>query len=120
MAKKDDLGRWGETVAVRHLESVGMRIVDRNWRCREGEIDVVALDADELVVIEVKTRSSTAFGHPLEAVTRTKRDRLRRLAGLWLADHPGASSSVRLDVVAVTGHLGSPAPEVQLVRGIDS
>ena len=67
MAKKDGVGRYGERVAVRHVEARGWRVLDTNWRGSEGELDIVALDGDVLVVVEVKTRSSLGFGHPAEA-----------------------------------------------------
>ena len=80
MAAKDGLGRYGERVAERVLLDAGMTVLARNWRCSDGEIDLVARDGDALVVCEVKTRTSTAFGVPAEAVGVAKADRLRRLA----------------------------------------
>ncbi len=79
MAAKDALGRRGEDVAVDYLEKRGLVVLSRNWRCREGELDVVATDADKLVVLEVKTRSGTGFGAPAEAVTGRKAARIRRV-----------------------------------------
>ena len=76
-------------------------MLDRNWRCREGELDLVALDGTELVAIEVKTRRSQQYGPPALAVTREKLARLRRLTALWLAAHDEHPASVRLDVIAV-------------------
>jgi putative endonuclease len=99
---KDAVGRYGEDVAARHLTDAGLQILARNWRCREGEIDIVATERGALVFCEVKTRSSAAFGLPVEAVTRRKADRLRRLAYLWLQEHPGGGVDVRFDVVSVT------------------
>lgn len=105
MARKDDLGRAGEQLAVDHLEALGWRIVARNWRCSIGEIDIVALDGATTVVVEVKTRSGVGFGHPLEAVTPVKLARLRRLAGAWCAAREAEgeprSRGVRIDVVGV-------------------
>ena len=101
MAAKDDLGRRGEDLAAEYLESEGMRLVERNWRCSQGEIDLVARDGDELVFVEVKTRSSLGYGHPLEAITVAKLARLRRLAGAWCAAHPGQHGLVRIDAVAI-------------------
>src|SRR3954463_14175263 len=101
MKVKDALGRFGEDVAARHLERAGLVLVERNWRCREGEIDIVAVDGHVLVFCEVKTRSTAAFGSPAEAVSPAKLQRLRRLAALWLADHPGGWADLRFDVVAV-------------------
>src|SRR5829696_6815525 len=79
------LGRFGEDLAVRHLEAAGLQVLDRNWRCAEGEIDIVAAEGDTLVVCEVKTRTGTGFGDPAEAVVGAKAARLRRLALRWLA-----------------------------------
>ena len=101
MAQKDELGRRGEAIAADYLAGGGMRLVERNWRCPRGEIDIVARDGDELVFVEVKTRSSMAFGHPLEAITVAKLARLRRLAVLWCAAHPGRHDRIRIDAVAV-------------------
>lgn len=101
MAAKDVLGRRGEAIAARHLIGRGLTIVERNWRCTHGEIDLVARDRGELVFVEVKTRSSLAFGHPLEAITPRKLARLRRLAGAWCLAHPDETGDIRIDAVAV-------------------
>ena len=68
MAIKDDLGRAGEQAAHDHLVALGFVVLDRNWRCGQGEIDIVAREAGELVIVEVKTRRSTGFGHPFDAL----------------------------------------------------
>lgn len=101
MNAKDSLGRQGEQFAVEFLERAGMRILDRNWRCALGEIDIVAAERQVLVVCEVKTRSGTGYGSPLEAITRAKRTRLRRLAAQWLAAHGVLFDEVRIDVVGL-------------------
>lgn len=106
MRAKDAVGRYGENVAVRHLVDAGLKIVARNWRCAEGEIDIVAVDRGALVFCEVKTRSSARCGLPAESVTRRKADKLRRLALLWLQEHPAGGVDVRFDVVSV---MTSPA-----------
>ena len=102
MRAKDALGQYGERLAARHLAGAGLAIVATNWRCAEGEIDIVARERDVVVICEVKTRRTDAFGTPAEAVTRTKADRLRRLAMLWLRAHPaGGQAELRFDVVSV-------------------
>ncbi len=111
------LGRYGERVAARHLTEQGMMVLDRNWRCDAGEIDLVLRDGDVLVVCEVKTRSSTAFGHPLEAVTEPKADRLRELAVRWMAAHGVRPEGVRIDLVAVLMRRRG-RPVLEHVRGI--
>lgn len=95
------VGAFGEDVAARHLVAQGMVILDRNWRCPAGEIDLVARADDVLVVCEVKTRRGELFGSPAEAVDRRKAAKLRVLAVQWLAVHPVKPSQVRIDVVAV-------------------
>ena len=106
MHAKDALGREGEQAAAEYLEKSGFRILARNWRCSEGEIDLVAVEpgGGTIVICEVKTRSSTSFGSPEEAVTVTKQRRLRRLATRWLSHQPphhAPARSVRFDVAAV-------------------
>jgi putative endonuclease len=117
MNPKDELGRAGEQLAAEYLERAGLRILDRNWRCADGEIDIVAAERRVLVVCEVKTRSGTVFGTPLEAVSRHKRARLRRLAVQWLAAHGVLFDEVRIDVI---GLLKDRAGEFQIehVRGV--
>lgn len=100
MRAKDVLGRRGEEAAVGYLAELGYLILDRNWRCDQGELDIVARDGGELVVCEVKTRSSTTFGTPAEAITPAKAARLRRLACMWAAAH-GAGGMPRVDVLGL-------------------
>lgn len=116
------LGRQGEELAARQLQAAGLEILARNWRCRDGEIDIVALErtdpgGDVLVICEVKTRRGVGFGTPLEAVTPAKAARLRRLASRWLAaqrTNEGALPrtgypQVRFDVVSVLQPTGRDA-----------
>jgi len=112
------LGQDGEELAAQHLTEDGFTVLDRNWRCREGELDIVARDPDgTLVFCEVKTRSSALFGLPAEAVGRVKANRIRQLALRWLDDHPAARSAadIRFDVVSVVRPRGF-APELQHLR----
>lgn len=119
MRAKDAVGAYGERVAQRLLTESGLEVLDRNWRCARGEIDIVARDvaADEIVFVEVKTRRSTAYGLPAEAVTPVKLARLRRLAGEWLTAHEVAAGGVRLDVVAVLVP-GTGAARVEHLRAV--
>jgi putative endonuclease len=95
------LGRYGERVAALHLTERGMVLLDRNWRCETGEIDLVLREGDVLVVCEVKTRSSDDFGTPHEAVDSAKLDRLKRLGVLWAETHEVHPAETRIDLVAV-------------------
>ena len=104
-----ELGSLGENIAVTYLTDAGLRVLDRNWRCREGELDVVARDGDALVFCEVKTRRGVGFGHPVEAVTHAKQRRLRTLAQRWLAAHDEHAPELRFDVVGVLVRPSSPA-----------
>lgn len=117
MARKDDLGRRGEDLAARYLEDAGYRVVARNWRCARGEIDIIARTGDTLVFVEVKTRSSLAFGHPFEAITATKLARLRVLAGAWCAETSPAAPLIRLDAIAVVAPRDG-RPEIEHLLGV--
>lgn len=95
------LGERGEDAAVAYLERAGLTIVERNWRCQSGEIDIVALDGDSLVLVEVKTRRSAAKGNPEEAITPAKRRRYARLAAAYI-QHAGVEPvATRFDVIAL-------------------
>ncbi len=96
------IGTFGEDATVEYICQQGFVIIDRNWRIREGEIDIIAKLADgTFVFIEVKTRTSSAFGHPLEAINSEKARRLQRLALAWLATHQSLGSDYRIDCAAV-------------------
>jgi putative endonuclease len=117
MRATDAVGDYGERVAQRFLTDQGMRVLSRGWRCRQGEIDLVAVDGSCLVVCEVKTRRSVRAGSPLDAVTPAKLSRLRKLAAAWLAEHGGGYPEVRIDVVAVLVPRRG-GPRVEHVRGL--
>ena len=101
MQAKDAVGRYGEDVATRYVQDAGWRVLDRNWRGADGELDLVALDGTALVTVEVKTRRGVGYGHPAEAVTARKVARLRRLTAQWVAAHDVRPRSIRIDVIAV-------------------
>lgn len=110
------LGARGEDIAARYLAARGYRIRERNFRCRLGEIDLVAEDGGVLVFVEVKARRSGRFGLPQEAVTPLKQARLRRLAQYYLLTHGGLERPCRFDVLAVTFGPGGEA-KAELIRG---
>lgn len=105
MAAKDDLGRAGEDRAAAFLAARGYTILDRNWRCGQGEIDIVAATGRMLCIVEVKTRSGLGFGHPFDAIDERKRERLWRLAFAWARAHPYQSRGrmPRVEVIGITG-----------------
>jgi putative endonuclease len=117
MRASDALGAYGERVAADHLVAAGLIILERNWRCDLGEIDIVARDGDTLVVCEVKTRAGAEFGTPLEKVTSAKAERLRRLADRWIEDRRVRPPEVRIDLVGVV-RPARGAAEVVHVRGV--
>lgn len=115
MAAKDELGKRGEALAAAFLQHAGYEILERNWRCPQGEIDLIARDGGDTVFVEVKTRTSMAFGHPLEAITVQKLARLRRLAQSWCQAHPG-HGSIRIDAIAVLAPANAAAQFDHLQR----
>lgn len=117
MNPKDLLGQQGEQLAASFLSEHGLSVLERNWRCTLGEIDIVALDGRTLVICEVKTRSGVRFGTPLEAITRQKAQRLRHLAVAWVRAHGLVFDQIRIDVVGV---LRTAAGEfsIEHVRGV--
>ena len=114
---RNALGRAGEDLAATHLVAAGLEIVERNWRCRLGELDLIALDGDVLVACEVKTRRGLRYGTPAEAVTTRKLMRLRQLAREYVATHDVGTHRVRVDVVGV---LAVPGQTVRVthLRGV--
>ncbi|OBJ22495.1 YraN family protein [Mycobacterium sp. 1245801.1] len=113
------LGAMGEALAVDHLTRMGLRILQRNWRCRYGELDIIARDdaTSTVVFVEVKTRTGDGYGGLAHAVTPRKVRRLRRLAGLWLAGQHQRWAAIRIDVIGVrVGRCRTP--EITHLQGI--
>ncbi|MBM0124877.1 YraN family protein [Pimelobacter simplex] len=111
------IGAYGEDVAVRHLTGLGMVLLERNWRCADGEVDVLLRDGATLVVCEVKTRTSLVAGTPHEAISAAKLDRLRRLGERWVLERGIRPDGIRVDLVAVLRPPRGPAV-VDHVRGL--
>ncbi|MDT5021006.1 MAG: putative endonuclease [Mycobacterium sp.] len=119
MLTRAELGALGERLAADHLTGLGLQIVARNWRCRYGELDLIAVDpvADAVVFAEVKTRTGDGFGGLAEAVTVQKARRLRRLAGIWLATQDQRWAALRIDVIGV--RIGRRrTPELTHLQGV--
>jgi putative endonuclease len=111
----DAVGAYGERVAMRTLALLGMEILDRNWRCAVGELDLVARHQDLIVFCEVKTRRSRWFGEPVDAVDATRVQRLRAAATAWLAAHPRHRGELRFDVICVRPQRRGPATVEHIV-----
>lgn len=114
------LGQLGEARAEEYLRSLGWEILERNWRCREGEVDIIAHDpeADALVVVEVKTRAGTGYGSPFDAITYAKVRRLRQLAGIYARQCARWYRLLRVDAVALVWPRGGCC-ELSHARGIE-
>ena len=110
-------GAWGEDLAATHVESLGWTIIARNWVCDVGEIDLIARDGQTVVFIEVKARSGTGFGDPLESITTAKARKLHELALTWLVSQDEGAHSVRIDAIGVMVRPGTK-PSITHVRGI--
>ena len=107
MVDRMALGRWGEDLAVAHLEASGYEVLARNWRCREGELDIICLGGGALVFVEVKARSGLGYGAPAEAVSFVKARRIHGLAARWLNEsRPPGSHDLRFDIISVVRRLG--------------
>jgi putative endonuclease len=112
-----DTGQRGEALAARFLESKGLTVLSQNWRCPQGELDLVLTDGAMLIVCEVKTRTSDNFGAPAEAVDNAKAGRIRRLARTWRARYGVAHVQTRYDVVSVIWPPGEK-PRVSHLQGV--
>jgi putative endonuclease len=119
MFTRAEIGALGEQLATDHLTGLGLRILARNWRCRYGELDVIAVDptTKTVIFVEVKTRTGDGFGGLAQAVTEQKARRLRRLAAIWLATQEQRWQAVRLDVIGV--RIGRRrTPEISHLQGV--
>jgi putative endonuclease len=103
------VGAYGERLAEQHLREQGLVVLDRNWRCADGEIDLILRDGDDLVFCEVKTRRGSGYGSPAESIVPAKVTRLRRLAARWLGENPLSAKEIRFDVVEVLAPPKGPA-----------
>ncbi|WP_024356417.1 YraN family protein [Leucobacter chironomi] len=116
-AHNQALGARGEAIAAAFLEGRGFVILDRNWRNRYGELDLIAYDGRALVAVEVKTRSGDGYGSPLSAITARKAGRLRRLLLDWARAHGTRAPELRIDAVGIT-LCNTQAPRIDHLRGI--
>lgn len=112
------LGKWGEDCAFAFIEGKGFKVLARNFRTPDGEIDLIALDHETLVFVEVKTRSHHQTGYPEEAVTEDKLKHMINSAENWIQDHPEHENNWRLDVIAVTGAINSQYPQIEWFENV--
>ena len=101
MYDKHETGKLGEDLAVKYLERLGYKILERNFECRQGEIDIIALDKEQLIFIEVKTRKSFIYGMPVEAVSEVKQKHLFKAIEYYLYKRNLQEKFIRIDVVEV-------------------
>ena len=115
---KQKLGKWGEDLAEKFLISRGIRIIDRNVYTTYGEIDLVCLEGDELIMVEVKTRSTLRFGFPEESVNRKKLEHILLSAEIYLQEHTDLPEKWRVDVIAITGKPESQKQEINWFKNV--
>ncbi len=101
MYKRHQIGKLGEDLAVKYLEQIGYKVIERNFECRQGEIDIIALDKNEIVFIEVKTRTSIKFGTPIDAVNEIKQKHLLKAVKYYLYSRNLENEFVRIDVIEI-------------------
>jgi putative endonuclease len=115
--RRKERGAAAEEAAARYLVSLGYRVLERNWRCRTGEIDLIARDGEALVFVEVRSRrTGSRFGAAIEAVTPRKIRQVRDVAGVYLTFHPHTAGPVRFDVVAVTLHADDSVADLKHIK----
>lgn len=110
-------GRLGEEIAAEYLSEHGYEIIARNWRSRSGELDIIARTGRTVVAVEVKTRTGTRYGHPLEAITVRKTRRLKLLLREWSREHLATGTPLRVDAVGIT-LLETSSPQIDHLQGI--
>lgn len=116
--KRIELGKWGEGIALDYLLEKGFRLLSKNYRTPDGEIDLVMKNDDELVFIEVKTRKNTEFSLPEESISEEKLDHLEASAGWFLEEYPEYEKNWRLDVVTVIGMPHGKNPQVDWFENV--
>jgi putative endonuclease len=115
---KKEEGELGERIAVEYLKKQGFKIIDRNFRIRGGEIDIIAIDGDVLTFIEVKTRRSNEFGTPFEAITPWKMLALIKSAEFYKIKHPHLPDAMRIDAVGIMLKNDNTVGSIELVKNI--
>lgn len=101
MYERHEIGKIGEDIAARYLQQKGYKIIDRNFESRQGEIDIIAIDKNELVFVEVKTRTNMKFGKPIEAVDKLKQKHLIKTVEYYLYSRHLEDEFVRIDVIEI-------------------
>jgi putative endonuclease len=116
--RKQIIGKWGETMARRTLEAKGYQVIGSNVRSRYGEIDLIAKVEDEIVFVEVKTRSGSSFGFPEDSITKQKYLHLEESALSYMQEHPELQGDWRIDVIAIEGKPDRPNPKITWFKNV--
>jgi putative endonuclease len=114
--KRSETGVLGERLAGDFLGRNGYEVIERNYRCREGEIDIIAKQGETLVFVEVRTKRGAAYGGPEESITAAKMQRLRKAAARYAQERPGLPEARRIDVVAVRMGRGGRASRIEIIE----
>lgn len=117
MAQHNHLGEWGEEMAKRHLQQQGYVILDSDWKSGHRDIDIVAMDGDEVVLVEVKTRSNDHFSEPLDAVNYRKMMNLRRAFNHYIKYHR-VNNAVRFDIIGIIGSPEEGTPRIEHYKDV--
>jgi putative endonuclease len=113
------LGQWGENKAAAFLIKKGYKLIDKNWRFHPNEIDIIMSDGDEIVFVEVKTRSGTSFGYPEESITDKKTESLMEACQQYI-DEENIKESWRLDVVSIIGNEKNGIEDIKHIQGLEA
>lgn len=113
------IGATGETIAAQYLQHHGMRILDTNWRCNQGELDIIAEHRGQIIAVEVKTRTGTGYGHPAQAVTPAKLRRLCVLTRRWCRENHRNWAGARIDVIAILLSAGNK-PAIEHYQAVEA
>jgi putative endonuclease len=118
MKYRQQVGRRGEAIAESYLHTRGLQSVGRNFRTPFGEIDLIMRQNDQLVFVEVKSRTSLAFGQPEDSIRPQKLNRMIRSAEYYIQQHPESSGFYRIDVIAIFGRAQDPSPEIEWFENV--
>ncbi len=117
MAQHNELGKWGEELAARYLQELGYSIIESDWKSGHRDIDIIAMDGDEVVFVEVKTRSNTHFAEPIDAVNYHKMMNLRRSFNHYIKFHR-VNNPIRFDIIGIVGTPEGESPKIEHFKDV--